>query len=909
MVAVAFSGNERYQILEKLGSGSFGVVFSAIDHHHGDRVALKTLRHLNATSLYRFKKEFRSLADVSHPNLVSLYDLGSEGESWFMTMELVPGVDLLTHLRGEARSAGAEAPTADGSLAPSRPDDAEAPTGPAPDDWEPQPGVPVGDCPALRQTFKQLASGVAALHAAGKLHRDIKPSNILVTPEGRVVLLDFGLVLEQDLGQSTEQHVMGTAAYMAPEQATDEEASAAADWYSVGVILYEALTGQLPHEGQLVELLMAKQAVEPTPPHELVPSAPEDLSTLCIELLAQRPEDRPSNEEALARLGADCAPGPGATSGRAALRVQFVGREKELAALQQAYRSEEAVLVHVSGRTGMGKSALVQRFVRDLAREEPSPVCLTGRCYPRESVPYKALDTLMDDLCRHLRRLRRRQVEALIPRDACALARLFPVLKRVDAVAQATLRRPGELDDIDALEARRRGVEALRDLLGRMALRRRLVLVLDDLQWGDTDSAGLLQTLLRPPDPPPLLLLACYRSEDRQGSAFLRRFDELELLLGQRALQLELEPLDPGDARRLARQLLPPPRLEGLLGPLTAGAEGNPLFITEVARYAAEAPDDSDLDGALGLEQVLSRRILRLPEPARRLLSTVAMAGQPISETLASRAARLNGAGRSAVTALRADHLVRLSAADETLVECYHDRVRQVVVETMEPATQARCHWRLARALEPDADADPESLMVHLEGAGELARAGAFAVRAAERAADALAFDRAAALYERALRLGQRSPKETRVLKAALGRELANAGRGHEAARALLDAAQGRDERSLELQRMALEQLLISGHIDEGLSLLQRLSSTFGIELPGDQGRTLPALIWSRARLRLRGLAFTRRTAEEISPPRCSASIWPWPSPAAWEMWTRSARRCSRPTACAAPSTWASPPG
>jgi hypothetical protein len=156
--------------------------------------------------------------------------------------------------------------------------------------------------------------------------------------------------------------------------------------------------------------------------------------------------------------------------------------------------------------------------------------------------------------------------------------------------------------------------------------------------------------------------------------------------------------------------------------------------------------------------------------------------------------------------------------------------------------------------------------MVHLEGAGELARASAFAVRAAERAMDALAFDRAASLYERAVRLGQRTPKETRVLIAALGRALASAGRGDEAARAFLDAARGRDDRSMELQRQALEQLLISGHIDEGLSLLERLSSTFDIRLPGVTGRALPALIWARARLRLRGLAFTRRDAEAIPP-------------------------------------------
>ena len=176
--------------------------------------------------------------------------------------------------------------------------------------------------------------------------------------------------------------------------------------------------------------------------------------------------------------------------------------------------------------------------------------------------------------------------------------------------------------------------------------------------------------------------------------------------------------------------------------------------------------------------------------------------------------------------------------------------------------------------------------MVHLEGAGEQARAGAHAIRAAERAAEALAFDRAAALYERALRLGSRSARETRILEAALGRALANAGRGHEAARAFSAAARGHAveqldgasdgaggptapvptlarARALELQRRALEQLLISGHVDEGLALLERLGPTFGLELPGG-GRALPALIWARTRLRLRGLGFTPRRVEQL---------------------------------------------
>jgi serine/threonine protein kinase len=839
-----------YDLHGELGRGGMGVVYRAFDRRRGRPVALKTMQGLDPEALARFKQEFRSLAGLSHPNLVTLHELVGEGPVWFFTMELVEGVSLLEYVRG---TPGVRAPST-------------RPTQPVPGETR----VTVADAPRpldagqevrLRDCLRQLAGALHFLHRAGRLHRDVKPGNVLVTPQGRVVLLDFGLATELDRsGRHQSVHLLGTVPYMAPEQAACEAVTPATDWYAVGVLLYEALTGCLPFEGNARQVLRDKQERDPTPPETLTAGLPPDLAGLCRELLRRPPEGRPTGEEILHRLGAPAegeAPPPPA-------EARLVGREVHLTELASAFaavKAGQAATVFVRGRSGAGKTALLECFLDGL-RQRGEAVVLAGRCYEQESVPYKALDSLVDSLDRYLAGLPRAEAAALLPRDLAALARVFPVLGRLPAPAR---RGP---ESGDPQEVRRRGLAALRELLARLGDRRPLVLAIDDLQWGDVDSALVLADLLRPPDPPVLLLLASYRAEDADASPCLRALRrELPPCAGPACRELAVEPLGPDQRRELARALLGDgPEAERQAEAVAEQSGGYPFFVGELVRYLRSGGPLVGPGGDLTLSGVLWARVGQLPAEAQRLLEVVAVASRPLPQARACAAAGFPGEDRAALTALRAARLVRgTGPAGSEEVETYHDRIRETVLARLDPETLRDHHRRLAEVYEAAGDGDAEALAVHWDGAGEPARAAGYYARAADRAAEALAFDRAAKLYRLALERSVAGAEDARRLRTRLGDALANAGRGSEAAGVYLEAAGDAPEpEKLELRRRAALQLLCSGHVDAGLGVLHEVLAAVGLRVPVSPGRALWRAGWERLRLLLRGVRFTPRSAAAV---------------------------------------------
>lgn len=854
----------RYSILRRIGGGGMGVVYQAFDRGRGEVVALKTMRRIDPVALYRFKQEFRALSDLSHPNLVNLFELVAVGDLWFFTMELVPGLDFVCHVRG-------------------RPGEADASAGGTA-------GISPAQVARLRPALRQLTEGVLALHGAGKLHRDIKPTNVLVTAEGRVVLLDFGLTAE--LGRTglhrvadDDNQVVGTVAYMAPEQAAGRALSRAGDWYSVGVMLFEALTGRLPFDGPHGELIRMKLLHDPPAPAAVAWGVPDDLNDLCVALLARDPAVRLCGAAVLARLGDEtAAPGRVALTpeppvlaaaanvveGRCAAAT-IVGRERHAAALRQAFetmRAGRAVLLLVSGRSGSGKTTLIESFLAEAA-EDDEAVVLAGRCYERESVPYKLLDSVIDALSRHLAALPEAEARRLIPADMPRLARMFPVLRRVSVVARVPR---DESAPPDEQESRRRAIHALRELLARIGRERPLVVFIDDLQWGDPDNAGLLEDLLRGPDAPVLLLIGSYRTEDLEACPLLGLIREVTGAPGEgpELRELAVDPLSPSESRGLTLALLGRNDAAALADAFLVAREsrGNPYFIAELVKHlqsgeriAREA--EGVPAGQLDLEEMIWSRVGRLTGVARRLLEVVAVSGRPVGLTEACLAADLGPEGRAAAASLRAARLLRGTVGpsrDE--VETYHDWVRETVVARLPAETLAGHHRRLAGVLEAAGQTDPETLALHYERGGQTCRAAELYAVAADRAAEAMAFAHAARLYRLALdrraavAAGRAGEAELELLT-RLGDVLAAAGRGLRAAQVYREAAgspAASAARSIELRRREATQLLISGHLSEGLAALNALP-----------GRFCPATTGCLA-----GLAATlvRRAARVVTHPR-----------------------------------------
>lgn len=798
----------RYELQTEIGRGTFGHVFKAWDRLAQVQLAVKVL-HSNAwpARLY-FKNEFRTLKQIDHPHIVKLYDGFFDDEPWMFTMEFVPGRSFLDGLQ----------------------------TFPSNERER-----------MVRSRLRGLAEGLHHLHARGLQHRDLKPANILVHADGRVVLLDFGLVrnIGDDGGQAAS--FVGTLPYMAPEQLTGGQVTSASDWFAVGSVLYQALTGELPFPDGAWSLRHGGNG-DLRSPQELRPDVATDMSDLCMALLQGSPAARASYDQVIAAAGVgEALPREGT------MEEPFFGRARELDLIVDAFRSsvEQPTVVHLCGPSGIGKTALVRRALSEIKRANPDVLLLLGQCHPHEAVSYRSLDELVDQIGHFLKRLPQGTVDQLLPRNFAALARMFPVLGAFRSI------RP-DLPAREPAELRARGFAALGELLGRLAERRPLMIGIDDLQWGDPEGGAFLEQLMDALEAPRALLLLAYRAEDVETSSWLARLRRRNIRPGKAEHRfIELGPLETTEVERLVDAVTGEGRelSTTLRSEIVREAAGDPYVAREMILWALDR--GLQAEHPLSSEFVFRDGVAELAADSRTLLELIAVCGRP-TPLAALQQARPFSNILAARDELLRRRLIRLRTSrghDE--FDAYHDRVRVGVLQALEESARVLLHADLARAFQATVPPEPARIAFHLEQSHQHELSARYAGQAGDESCEVFDFERAAQFYAQALSSAMLSVVERVQLLRKQGDALANVGRGPEAARAYSDAAQmtSRSER-IELTAKAAAQLIQSGRVEEGMWVLDSVMGELGVRPPASRPLQLVQILRARARLKLRGLSF-----------------------------------------------------
>lgn len=720
----------RFTVLHKLGEGGMGLVFMGYDADLDRKVALKLVHpaHENARSMDRLGREAQSLARLSHPNVVQIYECGVHEGAVFLAMEHVDGLTLSQWLRAGSR-------------------------------W-------------WRDKLRKLIDagrGLEAAHASGLVHRDFKPSNVMVGHDRRVRVLDFGLARSggprvdegslrpaQSVGEpdlTAVGTVAGTPAYMAPEQRDGADCDALSDQFSFCVVASESLNGERPvaDRSGATRLLVRDKLV----PDRVHAALERGLSWTPAERWPTMAALLDEFEQVLGELelsaylerlrasgGVDAI--ESSTSRRA---DEFVlpttlynakrGLDALVATLGRVRAGESAAaLAIVEAPAGAGKTALVREFFRSLPKG--SVLTATGKFDQlQRDTPLTGLVELFDDLVAQLLReppselaARRPALLESLGQNAGVLAELIPSLPKL--VGPQSIAHEREV--ADAERRNRLHLTLERFLVSLASPARPLILFIDDVQWIDEASLALLEALLGSTHIRGLVVVVAFRDHDIGGDHPLRNaLDMASTLLD--ASRLRIEPLSMHDVRDMLHDILGGERrrLEPLAATIHGQTAGNPFFTRQLLRslydegvlrfdaevegwtwsqteIAARAMDDD-------VVRLLLRKLEALPESTLRLVQLAGCIGNYL---LLSTLSTVSASSPAAVLddlwpALEQGLLIvgnspsqwdeRVEGAGVEL-RFRHDRIQQAAAATLAEPERARAHLEIARLLRASLDED-----------------------------------------------------------------------------------------------------------------------------------------------------------------------------------------------------------
>jgi len=609
----------RYAVLKKLGEGGKGIVFKARDTSLNRVVAIKMLKNPVTTgeAYSRFITEAQSVAKLNHPNIVSIYDIGKEDERQFFVLEFVEGQSLRDLIET----------------------------------------YPEGKCDiqAVLRIGIDVCNALQYAHSQGILHRDVKPENIMITEDGVAKLMDFGLA--KMLGQPRQTQdgvIVGTVAYVAPEIALGKGADARSDLYSLGAVLYEALTGKPPFPGEdPVKIIFSHIHDYPVSPDKLNPKVPHALAECVMKLLEKDPAKRYQSAADLLKVLRDVAeeslreaappaqkpilvvPSPRPLARK---EIQLIDRVEEMNQLKEAVDRTvrgEGSLLFLRGEAGIGKTRLT-RELGAYARLRGMNV-LYGRCPALLTMtgipPYILWSEVIRD---YLQASAPEQLYRVIGFYPAEVSKLVPELRqRLGAIPQSI--------QIDPEHERDRLFEAVSQFITNVSKEAPLLVVLDDLQWTDQSSLLLMHYLARGVSRERLLLVGAYRDSEVDEKHPLSPV--LTELNRERLLQaVPLKRMSLNDVSEMIKQILEqddvPMELCQLVYQKTGG---NPFFVEEVIKSLMEQElifregnrwkikEVTEIEFPETVRGVVKARIGRLDDECRNLLTMASFVGYDFS--------------------------------------------------------------------------------------------------------------------------------------------------------------------------------------------------------------------------------------------------------------------------------------
>jgi len=757
--------DSRYTVKSFLGEGGRKKVYLAHDTKLDREVAVAVIKTegLDDDGLKRVKREAQAMARLGdHPNIVTIHDIGDDNGQPYIVSQYMGGGDLEGMLNN----------------APDR-------------------RLPIAEAIRISQLVVQ---GLAHAHGRGIIHRDLKPGNIWLMEDGTPKIGDFGLAVSLDRSRMTMEGMMvGTVAYMAPEQALGRQPDARSDLYSLGCVTYEMITGRPPFLGDdPVAIISQHINTAPVAPSWHNPEVPKALEALIMRALAKDPDQRPESAasipqvfQAIVDSSSSTAPVAAEADANPLDRLAggiFVGRDKEMdelrAGLEDALSGRGRLMMLV-GEPGIGKTRTSEEFAT-YARLRGAQV-VWGRCYEGEGAPaywpwVQAIRSYVHD----------KEPKDLMSQMGPGAADIAQVVSEVGE------RLPG-LSAPPALEpeqARFRLFDSITTFLKNASGQKPMVLVLDDLHWGDKPSLLLLQFLARELRGARLLVLGTYRDVE------LRRDHPLSQTLGELGREglshrITLRGLTENDVARFIEITSGAKPPQPLVDAVFRETEGNPFFVNEVVRLLVadgrldkpESVTSWSVTIPQGVREVVGRRLDHLSDECNRVLTIGAVIGREFDlktvEKVLAQAEEGRMTGDRLIEVLEEAVAARVITEVPNRLDWYsfaHALIRETLYEELSTARRVRAHRQVGEVLENDVEAHLSQLAYHFAEAaqgGEVDKAIEYSKRAGERALEQLAYEEAAGHYDRALQVlelqGDIQPRQRYDLMLPLGRALMRA--------------------------------------------------------------------------------------------------------------------------------------